>query len=243
MGPFRWPSTENDIALAREVAASRPEKPNDWDGIATRLSEHFSTDGKPVELKARGCRERMDRLLSKYKQEDAKSLKRSGAEEDYNELKQLLEDISTFRRDMMVLKDKEKEEKRNQAENGKRKAEMMRRAVMERRRETYDDNQDSIHSSEEESEDEELIKKMVRKDSKSNRPRLTKLTAMEMLANKYEKKAELKEKELEIRKMELELNTKKHESEVQERQRRLEVELEERRAMLGLVLSRSNMQH
>ncbi|CAB4015161.1 Hypothetical predicted protein [Paramuricea clavata] len=114
-------SIENDIALAREVAASRPEKPNDWDEIATRLSEHFSTDGKPVELKARGCRERMDRLLSKYKQEDAKSLKRSGAEEDYNELKQLLEDISTFRRDMMVLKDKEKEEKRNQAENGKRK--------------------------------------------------------------------------------------------------------------------------
>ncbi|CAB4023790.1 Hypothetical predicted protein [Paramuricea clavata] len=225
MGPFRWPSIENDIALAREVAASRPEKPNDWDKIGTRLSEHFSTDGKPVELKARGCRERMDRLLSKYKQEDAKSLKRSGAEEDYNKLKQLLEDISTFRRDMMVLKDKEKEEKRNQAENGKRKAEMIRRAAMEKRRETYDDNQDSIHSSEEESEDEELIKKMVRKDSKSNRPRQTKLTAMEMLANKYEKKAELKEKELEIRKMEL------------------EVELEERRAMLGLVLSRSNMQH
>lgn len=55
---------------------------------------------------------------------------------DYNELKQLLEDISTFRRDMMVLKDKEKEEKRNQAENGKRKAEMMRRAAMERRKES-----------------------------------------------------------------------------------------------------------
>jgi hypothetical protein len=74
MAPFRWPSIENDIALAREVAASRPEKSNDWDEIATRLSEHFSIDGKYVDLKARGCRERMDRLLSKYKQEDAKSI-------------------------------------------------------------------------------------------------------------------------------------------------------------------------
>ena len=57
MAPFRWSSIENDIALAREVAASRPEKPNDWDEISTRLSEHFSTDEKPVELKARSCRD------------------------------------------------------------------------------------------------------------------------------------------------------------------------------------------
>lgn len=62
---------------------------------------------------------------------------------------------------------------------------------------------------------------------------------MEILANKYDKKAELKEKELEIRKMKLELNTKKHEGDVQER---LGIELAEIRAMLGLVLGRSNMQ-
>lgn len=75
MAPFCWPRIENEIALAREVASSRPEKPTDGDEIATRLSEHFSTEGKSVDLLARGCREGMDRLLSKYKQEGEKSLK------------------------------------------------------------------------------------------------------------------------------------------------------------------------
>ena len=36
----------------------------------------------------------------------------------------------------MVLKDEEKEEKWNHADNGKRKAEMMRRAAIERRKES-----------------------------------------------------------------------------------------------------------
>ena len=49
----------------------------DWDEIAAKLSEAFSTaKGKLVELKGRGCRERMDRLLQKFKAEEAKSLKR-----------------------------------------------------------------------------------------------------------------------------------------------------------------------
>ena len=30
----------------------------------------------PVELKGRGCREKMDRILTKYKEEDMKALKR-----------------------------------------------------------------------------------------------------------------------------------------------------------------------
>ena len=76
MPPFRWPSIQHDIALAKEVAASAPEKPADWDNLAARLSFAFSTDESIVELKGRGCRERMNRLLEKYKQEDAKALKR-----------------------------------------------------------------------------------------------------------------------------------------------------------------------
>lgn len=74
--PFRWSGIQHDLALAREVASNRPQKPMDWDAIAQRLSGYFSTEDKPVELKARGCRERMDRLLLKYKQEDNQSLKR-----------------------------------------------------------------------------------------------------------------------------------------------------------------------
>ena len=73
---FRWPSVKDDIALATEVATERPEKPSEWDKIAESLSELFSNDEKNVSLKGRGCHERNDRILKKYKEEDAKFLKR-----------------------------------------------------------------------------------------------------------------------------------------------------------------------
>ena len=76
MAPFRWPELWHDVALATEVAARRPTRPQDWDEIAQALSEAFSTQEKPVQLKGRGCRERMDLLLKKYKDNDAKALKK-----------------------------------------------------------------------------------------------------------------------------------------------------------------------
>ena len=65
----------HDIALAKEAISLRPEKPADWDVIARTLSSNFSTEDKPVFLKGRGCRERLD-LLKKFKDDDAKALKR-----------------------------------------------------------------------------------------------------------------------------------------------------------------------
>lgn len=76
MTGFRWPDTNHDIALAREAVTCRPTKPLDWEAIATKLNAAFSTEEKSVALKGRGCRERLDRLLDKFKTEDAKSLKR-----------------------------------------------------------------------------------------------------------------------------------------------------------------------
>jgi len=76
MAPFRWPTVDNDIKLAIEVACNKPDKPSYWDEIAERLSAAFSNDDKLVELKGRGCKDRIDRLLIKYKSEDTKSLKR-----------------------------------------------------------------------------------------------------------------------------------------------------------------------
>ena len=76
MAPFRWPEARHELALAREVARLNPEKPDEWEAIARRLGEAFSTDSNIVELKGRGCREKMDRILTKYKAEDVKGLKR-----------------------------------------------------------------------------------------------------------------------------------------------------------------------
>ena len=76
MPPFRWPLVEQDLHLAREVSCHRPEKLAEWDKIAQRLSEAFSNGKNFVELKGRGCRERMERLFQKRRAEDARSLKR-----------------------------------------------------------------------------------------------------------------------------------------------------------------------
>ena len=76
MPNFRWPWLYHDISLAKEVNSLRPEKPCDWESIATKLSAIFSSEDMPIIIKGRACRERLDLLLIKYREEDAKALKR-----------------------------------------------------------------------------------------------------------------------------------------------------------------------
>lgn len=56
-----------------------------------------------------------------------------------------------------------------------------------------------------------------------------------MLAEKYDQKAILKEKEIEFKKMELQFQVQKFEKESEERKLRLELEMQERRAMLDIL--------
>lgn len=78
--PFRWAEMRYDISLAKEVAQNGPDKPSDWEKIAEDLSILFTSWGKPdaapVELKGRGCRERMERLLEKHRQSEIKAQKK-----------------------------------------------------------------------------------------------------------------------------------------------------------------------
>ena len=76
MPQFRWPEVAHDISLAKEVASRRPAKSTDWEAIADLLSSMFATPSRPVQLKGRGCKDRMDRLIQKFRAEDAQSLKR-----------------------------------------------------------------------------------------------------------------------------------------------------------------------
>ena len=48
----------------------------DWENIAVKLSLLFSSEEKAILIKGRACRERLDLLLMKYREEDAKALKR-----------------------------------------------------------------------------------------------------------------------------------------------------------------------
>ena len=151
MPPFRWPECRHDIALAKEVVANRPYRPLDWESIAEALGGHFSTVERPVRLSGRACKDRLNLLLAKHKADDAKGLKRhvavlrcvnmhvnpfqflirSGTEEDYTELMELLDDISSYMHDVFELKAKDKEEKKKKELDDKKKAMEMRKAAME----------------------------------------------------------------------------------------------------------------
>lgn len=61
---------------------------------------------------------------------------------------------------------------------------------------------------------------------------------MEMLADKYSQKAEFKKEELDVRRMELEFAKEKYAAEAEERRARVELEIEERRALLSLLKDR-----
>ena len=76
MSPFRWPLPKHDIMLAKEYAARKPDKIDEWDSIALVLSSEFGTEDKPIVLTGRACKERLRRLLDKYKDDDKKSLRK-----------------------------------------------------------------------------------------------------------------------------------------------------------------------
>ena len=65
--------------------------------------------------------------------------------------------------------------------------------------------------------------------------RATRLSAVQMLEKKNERKADLKEKELKLKYEELQLPNKKFEQEAAERKERLKLELEEKRVFLQFL--------
>lgn len=69
LAPFRWPNIQNDLALAKKVAARKPQTHQDWDEIATVLSGVLGSESNRVDLKGRGCRERLARLIEKDEQD------------------------------------------------------------------------------------------------------------------------------------------------------------------------------
>ena len=62
--------------LATEAASKRPKSTADWEEIGRLLSTEFSTENKALKLSGRACRERLDRLIAKYVEDDKKALKR-----------------------------------------------------------------------------------------------------------------------------------------------------------------------
>ena len=149
---------------------------------------------------------------------------RSGTEEEYTELSQLLEDICTYLCDLVDMKNREREDRKKELDD-KLQAENMRKATMEGLVKCFSlgskHNREESHCSPSSSDDspvEELDdlsdespplpKKTKEKIEHTKARRLTKVSAIETLEKKFERKVELKEKELELKRYELELQEK-----------------------------------
>ncbi|XP_015758486.1 PREDICTED: uncharacterized protein LOC107337767 [Acropora digitifera] len=200
MAQFRWPKVENDIALLKEIVARRPSKADEWDDIVEFLSSLFSTENNPVVLNGRGCRERSELLIKKFKSEEPKALKRSGTEEEYDNLKSLLEDITTFLDDMpvvTVVKQKKKEEQ------DKAKGLAMRKAAMD----TYNKNLYSATNSQGKEEDEELFSAGCSKKTKRGRTDSSQM--LYYLSTKYENNMKVREGKLDLTERKLQLKEKR----------------------------------
>ena len=70
--------------------------------------------------------------------------------------------------------------------------------------------------------------------------RTTKVSAIELLEKKHEEKAKIRREELEVRTMELDLQRKKWDMEEQERNARLEMDIEQRRLFMDLLKKHVN---
>lgn len=73
MPSVRW-NLEEDTALCVEVFKMRPESSAQWAEIADDLNRRFQF--RKISFTDRSCRDRMNLLKKKYKNEDRKSLKR-----------------------------------------------------------------------------------------------------------------------------------------------------------------------
>ncbi|CAB4023044.1 Hypothetical predicted protein [Paramuricea clavata] len=130
---------------------------------------------------------------------------RSGTEEDYGELSQLLEDISTYRRDCIEAKQIQKERKMKKEEADRKQAEHIRNSAM------------------------------GNLGCTKKKKKFSSMSALEMLSDKYRKKTELKEKELNVRMSDLEFEKQKFNLELEERKQRHKMETEERQEMVELL--------
>lgn len=132
---------------------------------------------------------------------------RSGTEEEYTELQQLLHDINSFKRDMEELKNKEIMKKKQKQKQDREKGLQMREAALSGMAKGKCDSDDTSSSSENEESTSTDSKKVSK--GKTPRKRATRLSAVKMLEAKYQRKADLKEQELKQRMQEFEFQKQK----------------------------------
>ena len=73
MPPFRWKELEYDTALCRQFVGNKPGKPSEWNDLSSTLSAFISKTKTEVNLTGRACREHMELLVKKFKNDEQKA--------------------------------------------------------------------------------------------------------------------------------------------------------------------------
>lgn len=132
---FRW-HLNHDIDLAREVVAVRPGPGlTDWNLIAANLQAAWPEDPQR-HLKGRSCKEHFEVMLTHHKEGNEAALKKSGTEEEYNAIHQLMDDAASYFADMQRDKGVKKIKKRATEDEDKQKGFEMRDADMKTLKQT-----------------------------------------------------------------------------------------------------------
>ena len=130
-------SKDVDIFLCREVLGTgllckkkqSSGRVKIWEEIAAKLRDHFAAN-----FSVRSCRERYNLLAEKFKRKNAEELRASGIAPDYDELDNLLQDLSDIEKG---ARENNAQQKENEKE-AKEKAQGMRKRMLESMGETQE---------------------------------------------------------------------------------------------------------
>ncbi|KAH8026583.1 hypothetical protein HPB51_022044 [Rhipicephalus microplus] len=87
---------DGDLCLLKEVVCADPfSNPAAWEDVLRNVMRAVNR-----ELTIRDIKERVDLLIGYFQQQDTVNLRKSGTEEQYEERKQLLQDVSDLMRDV-----------------------------------------------------------------------------------------------------------------------------------------------
>lgn len=223
---FRW-HLKHDIDLAREVVAVRPGPGlTDWNLIAANLQAAWPEDPQR-HLKGRSCKEHFEVMLTHHKEGNEAALKKSGTEEEYNAIHQLMDDAASYFADMQRDKGVKKIKKRATEDEDKQKGFEMRDAAMKTLK------QKSPGSGSDEDEDDSpgpSRKKAKTRTHSGKRP-----DVVSFLENKNKAFTEFRERELEYKREQLAADIKLKQEQMELDKRRVGIQEQQMELQLQMM--------
>lgn len=226
----KW-SEEMDVRLLKEVMAQGAHVSPHGRGQQRYESVITELNKVPIfrcSLDWKGARDRFQLIMGKFKREDARNVRASGIDEEYNEKCQLLTDIVTEMKDRKRESKERKDAEAKKEEELKEAGERIREEAMNRVYLKRGGQEEYEHEGT--SDFEQRAWKKPRKTSQRGASE-----GWEVLMRLEESRKETEEKRLELEKQKLEDSRDQRSLEREERLERMKLEKEEKKAMINLL--------